>query len=503
MNNDETKKENSMIAKIIGVIGVIALIAYNGWVVYNNHFGRGSVIGTVKELLAENIPNCINEEVVRFVELDDVKLEGIADNKWDGEASVKLKAKETGKVAPGRFTFGVEKKGSMIYLNDLKLDEESIKELLVGEVSDVTNEETPKELSVGEASDATDEESLKGTNKPKVTDWASYVKKLNADANKMTTIQKKELHEAEKGRLVEIDVVVDDVQESSEDGTTYYVISSHLESQGQDRRTIQINVFNFDNSCDAFEISKKLTKNAKICVVGAVFFLDSPLFPLDDDPRIACFQIKRSVIGEVSDTTNEESPKDANKPMDLKSEVQNASDLVSWIKVREDQTEIQRNDTFSKFKGKMVVFRGEVREVGKTVFGGRLFVSLTVGELNEFENINIQFNFKNSQETMVAAWGKGETHVLRGRINGRGDMFDDVSCDTVEIVQEEKYHELWVQGGSDFPDNKEKKSETANLFVPMDSKLQSEIQMIRDVNKALKASDRGGEKRRLRDLHVN
>lgn len=60
-----------------------------------------------------------------------------------------------------------------------------------------------------------------------------------------------------------------------------------------------------------------------------------------------------------------------------------------------------------------------------------------------------------------------------------------------------------VQGGSDFPDNKEKKSETANLFVPMDSKLQSETQMIRDVNKALKASDRGGEKRRLRDPHVN
>lgn len=129
-------------------------------------------------------------------------------------------------------------------------------------------------------------------------------------------------------------------------------------------------------------------------------------------------------------------------PMDLKAEIKNASDLIDWIKIRKDQTEIQKKDAFSKLKGKMVVFRGEVREVGKTAFGGKPFVSLKVGKLDMFENINIQFNFKDSQASTVAAWGKGETHILRGRIKGSGDLQDDASCDNSEIVPDEKFIEV-------------------------------------------------------------
>lgn len=283
MKNEEVKNSKSKGAKILGVIGIVALIAYNGWVVYNNHLGSGSVKGTVKDLLIENIPNCINEDVVSFVELDDVKLDGIADDKWDGVAMAKLKAKESGKVAPVRFTFDVEKKGTMVYVNDLKLDEESAEVLFVDETSNTAEEQYSK-----------------GATKSKITDWAAYVEKLNADADQMTEIQKKELCAAEQGRPVEIAVVVDDVSEWSEDGEMCYVIRSRLELQGQDRRNIYVYVFNVENSRVAFENTKKLAKNTKICVVGAVFFLDGPIL-FSIDPRIACVQIKSANIDGASD----------------------------------------------------------------------------------------------------------------------------------------------------------------------------------------------------------
>ena len=37
------------------------------------------------------------------------------------------------------------------------------------------------------------------------------------------------------------------------------------------------------------------------------------------------------------------------------------------------------------------------------------------------------------------AWNKGETHILRGRIKGNGDLQDDASCDNAEIVSDEEY----------------------------------------------------------------
>ena len=143
--------------------------------------------------------------------------------------------------------------------------------------------------------------------------------------------------------------------------------------------------------------------------------------------------------------------------MDLKAETQTASELVDWIKARKDQTDIQKKEVFGKLKGKMVAFRGEVREVGKTAFGGKPFVSLKVGKLDMFENINIQFNVKESQASTVAAWNKGETHILRGRINGSGELQDDASCDNAEVVSDEKYLEAV---GKEVGDLKSKMRET-------------------------------------------
>ena len=74
-----------------------------------------------------------------------------------------------------------------------------------------------------------------------------------------------------------------------------------------------------------------------------------------------------------------------------------------------------------------------------------------------FENINIQFNFKDSQASTVAAWGKGETHILRGRIKGSGDLQDDASCDNSEIVPDEKFIEV---AGEKVNDPKTKVRET-------------------------------------------
>ena len=149
MKNEEVKESKSKGAKILGVIGIVALIAYNGWVVFNNHLGGGGVQGTVKELLVENIPNCINDEIVKFVELDDVKLDGIADDKWDGVAMAKLKAKESGKVESGKFTFDVEKKGAIVSINNLMLDEKSVESLLSCEKMD-TGSKAVMECSIKE-----------------------------------------------------------------------------------------------------------------------------------------------------------------------------------------------------------------------------------------------------------------------------------------------------------------------------------------------------------------
>ena len=136
---------------------------------------------------------------------------------------------------------------------------------------------------------------------------------------------------------------------------------------------------------------------------------------------------------------NDTEPATHTVPTELKAEAKNAEDLIKWIRARDKQTEFQREASFEKLKGKNVVFRGEVRDVGTTAFSGETYVSLKVARLNMFENINIQFNVPASLKPTVSAWSKGEIHVMKGRIEGTGDLEDDAMCVSADIVSEEEY----------------------------------------------------------------
>ena len=141
------------------------------------------------------------------------------------------------------------------------------------------------------ASARSDEGTSKGVRKAKITDWAAYVEELDAQANRMTEIKKKELCAAEIGRPVEIEIVVKDVSEmSDEDGNPICVISSWLELQGG-IRNVYVYVCNTENTCETYVKAKNLTKDSRIIVSGAVLFLDGPVI-LGVDPRIVCHQIK-------------------------------------------------------------------------------------------------------------------------------------------------------------------------------------------------------------------
>ena len=98
-------------------------------------------------------------------------------------------------------------------------------------------------------------------------------------------------------------------------------------------------------------------------------------------------------------------------------------------------TELARNDAFAKMKGKTVVLSGKVREIGKTAFSDDVFVSLTVGQLDALERINVQFNIRESQAAAVKNWNKDEVHAMRGRVKGQGDLSDDAECDLAEVVE--------------------------------------------------------------------
>ncbi len=113
----------------------------------------------------------------------------------------------------------------------------------------------------------------------------------------------------------------------------------------------------------------------------------------------------------------------------------NGEDLIAWIRNNKDQTDLARDDAFAKMKGKTVILRGKVREIGKTAFSGEVFVSLTVGRLDALERINVQFNVRESQVVVVKAWNKDEIHIMRGRIKGQGDLSDDAECDLAEVVE--------------------------------------------------------------------
>jgi len=141
---------------------------------------------------------------------------------------------------------------------------------------------------------------------------------------------------------------------------------------------------------------------------------------------------------------------------DLKAEIMNAADLITWIKTKDKQTEMQRDESFAKLKNKYVVFKGNVRNVGQTAFGGKTYVSLRVDKLDMFENINVQFNVPESLKGAVSGWMKDEVRIMRGKITGTGDLEDDACCSDGSIVSEEQYAEA---GGSTASGSKDIKSE--------------------------------------------
>ena len=51
----------------------------------------------------------------------------------------------------------------------------------------------------------------------------------------------------------------------------------------------------------------------------------------------------------------------------------------------------------------------------------------------------MEFIVPNSMKDVVSEWGVGETHIMRGCIEGSGDLEDDLSCKRGEIVQESVY----------------------------------------------------------------
>ena len=127
---------------------------------------------------------------------------------------------------------------------------------------------------------------------------------------------------------------------------------------------------------------------------------------------------------------------------DLKAEVKRGQELLAWLRVKDDQTELQRKEAFAQFKGKYVIFNGKVREIGKTMFAEEVFVSLTVGRKSLLEDINIQFNMPDQRVDSVKSWTKDEAHALRGRVKSTGDLVDDIVCAQGECVPDEKYREL-------------------------------------------------------------
>lgn len=112
-----------------------------------------------------------------------------------------------------------------------------------------------------------------------------------------------------------------------------------------------------------------------------------------------------------------------------------AKALVEYIKERQEMTDLQKKMAWKKFKGKSVVFKGVVRNVGLTTFTEKLYVSLTVDKISAFERLNIQFNIPDSFKDTVISWRKGETHTIRGKITGQGDPEDDAECSDAEVIE--------------------------------------------------------------------
>lgn len=129
------------------------------------------------------------------------------------------------------------------------------------------------------------------------------------------------------------------------------------------------------------------------------------------------------------------------KLADTIAEISYGMELIEWLKGKDKLTSAQRNLGYSKMKGRKVIFNGEVKDIGKTMFAGKPYVSLRVAKMDLFEDINIQFNVPKSLGETVLSWPKGSPRILRGTLNGDWDLGDDAKCDNAEIVSEEVYNE--------------------------------------------------------------
>lgn len=176
----------------------------------------------------------------------------------------------------------------------------------------------------------------------------------------------------------------------------------------------------------------------KMLSVSSVY-LRRPAFDQIKDEKV-----KAATLAAIKDALNKELKNCAAKQGELANfigEIGNGEDLVAWIKGKSGQTELQNKETFAKMKGRMVVLRGEVKNIGQTMFSSKTYVSLRVGKVGLFDNIDVQFNVPDSMKPTVTAWMKGEAHIMRGKLTSTGDLEDDAKCEDGEVVTEEKFNE--------------------------------------------------------------
>lgn len=251
MSDEKKKSEKSMLVKILGGLVVVGFIAYNGWVIWHNN-GEDPVKATTKELLTELIPQSLEEDVVEFVEVESFKINNTTKDKWAGEANAKVKVKETGNVGSIRFTFDVEKKGEMVYVQNLSGDEESCSKLLEG------NESKKEEKTDASTS--------------KITDWGAYVVDVENKAEKMTALQKVELCKKEQGRAVAIEIEVLDVRKSTEYEGEVVEISATCAIKGGDIRNLSVLVENGRKTSAVYKKALELIRGTRVRIFGTVHY---------------------------------------------------------------------------------------------------------------------------------------------------------------------------------------------------------------------------------------
>ena len=168
-------------------------------------------------------------------------------------------------------------------------------------------------------------------------------------------------------------------------------------------------------------------------------YLRRPAFDQIEDDKV-----KADTLSAIKETLNAELKACAAKQGELANfiaEIGNGDDLIAWLKGKSGQTDIQNKETFGKMKGRFIVLRGEVKNIGQTMFSSKTYVSLRVAKVGMFDYIDVQFNVPDSLKPTVTAWMKGESHIMRGKLTSQGDLEDDAKCDDGEIVSEEKFDE--------------------------------------------------------------